>query len=170
MKNEEKSASRGTKTAIFASGCFWGTQYYLNKLDGVIKTTVGYTGGNTKDPTYKEVSTDKTGHVEAVKVEYDPSMISYEKLVKMFFETHDPTQIGGQGPDIGSQYQSKIFYQNDEEKDVAEKLIKALENKSMNIATKVEKASDFYPAEEHHQDYYAKSGGSPYCHVFRKLF
>lgn len=158
------------KTAIFASGCFWGTQYYLDKLDGVTKTTVGYIGGNVSSPTYEEVSTGKTDHVEAVQVEYDPEQIDYEEIAKMFFETHDPTQVGGQGPDIGSQYQSKIFYSNEEEKNIAEKLRKVLEGKGMKIATQIEPATAFYPAEEHHQDYYVKTGGSPYCHVYRKLF
>lgn len=169
MLNEEKSASGGT-TAIFASGCFWGTQYYLGKLEGVIFTTVGYTGGDVPNPSYEEVCTGKTGHVEAVKVEYNPEIISYKELAMMFFETHDPTQENGQGPDIGSQYRSKIFYSNKTEKEIAEKLIKILENKGMKIATKVEPVSEFYPAEEYHQNYYAKNGDSPYCHVYRKLF
>lgn len=159
-----------TKIAIFASGCFWGTQYYLKKAEGVIKTTVGYTGGEVANPSYEEVSDGTTGHVEAVEVQYDPDETSYEALAKMFFETHDPTQKGGQGPDIGSQYQSKIFYSNDEEKGIAEKLISFLEKKGMKIATKVDPASQFYSAEVYHQEYYAKKGGTPYCHVFRKLF
>jgi len=159
-----------TKKAIFASGCFWGTEYYMNKANGVIAATSGYIGGNVENPTYEQVSSGKTGHVEAVEVEYDSSVTSYEKLAKLFFETHDPTQKDGQGPDIGSQYLSKIFYNNDEEKEIAEKLIKILTDKEMKIATKVEKASLFYPAEKYHQKYYAESGNSPYCHIYRKLF
>jgi peptide methionine sulfoxide reductase msrA/msrB len=159
-----------TKTAIFASGCFWGTQYYLDKVDGVIETTVGYIGGEKSNPTYEEVSTGETGHVEAVKVEYDPEKISYRDLAKMFFETHDPTQVGGQGPDIGSQYQSKIFYVDEDEKRIAEELIGILEEKGMRIATKVEPATEFFTAEDHHQDYYANNGQTPYCHIYRKLF
>ena len=156
--------------AIFASGCFWGTQYYLDKAPGVISTRVGYTGGHVVNPTYEQVSSGSTGHVESVEVEYDPAVTDYESLAKLFFETHDPTQKNGQGPDIGTQYRSKIFYGNDSERLVAEKLIGILRGQGMDIATKVEPAEPFYPAEEHHQDYYAKSGGSPYCHVYRKLF
>lgn len=159
-----------TQKAIFASGCFWGTQYYLGKAEGVIKTTVGYTGGTLLNPTYEEVCSGKTGHVEAVEVEYDPSITSYEKLAMLFFETHDPTQTDGQGPDLGSQYQPKIFYQNDDEKKIAEKLINVLSEKGMSIATKIERVTTFYPAETHHQNYYEKTGGSPYCHIYRKLF
>lgn len=159
-----------TKKAIFASGCFWGTEYYMSKVDGVISAISGYIGGDIKDPTYEQVSSGKTGHVEAVEIEYDPDKTSYEKLAKLFFETHDPTQKDGQGPDIGSQYLSKIFYENDEEKNIAEKLIKILEDKGMKIATKIEKAGTFYSAEKYHQDYYAKSGNSPYCHIYHKLF
>lgn len=159
-----------TKSAIFASGCFWGTQYYLDKVDGVLKTEVGYTGGDADKPTYEQVSSGNTGHVEAVRVTYDPSKVSYERLAKAFFETHDPTQVGGQGPDIGSQYQSKIFYGDKDEKTIAEKLVQVLEDKGMEVATKVEPDGPFYPAEEYHQQYYKKTGGSPYCHVYRKLF
>lgn len=156
--------------AIFASGCFWGTQYYMVKIEGVLKTTAGYTGGFVDDPTYEQVSSGETGHVEAVEVEYDPKRVSYEELAKMFFETHDPTQAGGQGPDIGSQYQSKIFYGNETERLIAEKLISMLEMKGMEIATKVEPASKFWPAENYHQNYYDLKGTTPYCHVYRKLF
>lgn len=159
-----------TKKAIFASGCFWGTQYYFNKATGVISTRVGYTGGQLPNPTYEQVCTGKTGHVEAVEVTYDPVKISYENLAKLFFETHNPTQVGGQGPDIGSQYASKIFYTDQTEKDIALKLIKALEDKGMKITTKVEPASVFYPAEAYHQNYYDIQGGTPYCHTYRRLF
>ncbi len=159
-----------TKTAFFASGCFWGTQYYMDKMVGVTKTTVGYMGGKIENPTYEQVSTGSTGHVEAIRIEYDPQKISYTDLVKMFFETHDPTQVGGQGHDIGSQYQSKIFYSSDNEKLVAENIVGALEDRGMKIATMIELAGVFYPAEDYHQKYYDKSGGSPYCHIYRKLF
>lgn len=159
-----------TKKAVFASGCFWGTQFYMGKVDGVIKSTVGYTGGTVVNPTYEEVSTGNTGHVEAVEVEYDSSKTNYEALAKMFFETHDPTQKNGQGPDIGTQYQSKIFYTTEEERAIAGKLIQTLKDKGMDIATSVEKLGAFYPAEEYHQNYYAKNGETPYCHIYRKLF
>jgi len=159
-----------TKIAIFASGCFWGTQYYLERADGVIKTTVGYTGGHIEDPTYEQVSAHKTGHVEAVQVEYDPKETSYEKLAKLFFETHNPTQQNGQGPDIGPQYKSVIFYSDKSEKETADKIIKILENKGMKIVTEIRKIEKFYPAESYHQAYYKKTGGTPYCHIYRKLF
>ena len=158
-----------SKNAIFASGCFWGTQHYLGQAPGVIKSRVGYTGGNVPNPSYEQVSKGDTGHVEAVEVAYDPALTDYEALAKLFFETHDPTQANGQGPDIGSQYRSVIFYGNDKEKEIAEKLIRILQDKGMKIATKLEKASQFFTAEDYHQDYYAKSGGSPYCHIYRKL-
>jgi len=159
-----------TETAIFASGCFWGTEYYLQKANGVISTTVGYTGGKVKNPTYKEVCTGRTGHAEAVEVEFDPTVTSYETLARLYFETHDFTQINGQGPDIGEQYRSVIFYTNEEQKEVAEKLVKELTKKGYKVATSIEKAGEFYDAENYHQDYYSKSGGTPYCHIKREIF
>jgi len=159
-----------TNKAIFASGCFWGTQHYLGKANGVVDSTVGYTGGYVENPTYEQVCTGTTGHVEAVEVEYDPGVTNYEELAELFFETHDPTQKNGQGPDIGTQYKSVIFYKTEEERRTAEKLIKLLIDKGMEITTEVEKAKTFYPAEEYHQNYYDKTGGSPYCHIYRKLF
>ena len=165
-----KKMKRKNDKAIFASGCFWGTQYYFDQSPGVIKTTVGYTGGEIEMPTYKQVSRGDTGHTEVIEVIFDSEKTSYEKLAKLFFETHDPTQADGQGPDIGPQYQSKIFYLNDDQRETAEKLVKILQDKGMNIATKIEKASKFYPAEDYHQHYYKKTGGSPYCHIYRKLF
>ena len=115
--------------AIFASGCFWGTEYYLSKVDGVISTQVGYSGGVTDNPTYEQVSTGETGHVEAVEIIFDPGKVSYETLAKMFFETHDPTQANGQGPDIGSQYRSVIFYKNEEQKEIAHQINRRTEFK-----------------------------------------
>lgn len=161
---------RFSDIAIFASGCFWGTEYYLSKLDGVISTRVGYAGGFVENPTYKEVCTGATGHVEAVEVIYDPSKISYETLSRAFFESHDPTQVGGQGPDIGDQYRSIIFYSDEEQRMIAEKLIRHLTKKGMNIATEIKPIQRFWPAEELHQNYYAKTAGQPYCHFYRKLF
>jgi len=156
--------------AIFASGCFWGTEYHLSKVDGVISTTVGYTGGNTENPSYKEVSTGRTGHAEATEVIYDPLKVSYEELAKLFFETHDPSQINRQGPDIGTQYRSGIFYLNDEQKEIAEKLIASLNSKGLSVATEVTKASNFWNAEDYHQDYYDNKGSTPYCHIYTKRF
>jgi len=159
-----------TSRAIFASGCFWGTEYYLSQADGVISTTVGYIGGHVKNPTYKQVCTGTTGHAEAVEVVFDPSKTTYEKLARLFFETHDFTQVNRQGPDIGEQYRSVIFYTDDSQKAVAEKLVKLLQAKGYKVATKIEKASEFYSAENYHQDYYEKSGGTPYCHIKRDVF
>lgn len=159
-----------SKTAIFASGCFWGTEYHFRRTRGVLSTTVGYIGGHKENPTYKEVCTGTTGHAEAVKVEYDPEQTDYETLARLFFETHDPTQVGGQGPDIGDQYRSVVFYLDDEQKVVAEKLIDILEDIGYNVATKVEPAGPFWPAEDYHQQYYEKTGKSPYCHIYRPLF
>ncbi len=156
--------------AIFASGCFWGVEYQLKKIDGVISTEVGYTGGHVKDPTYKQVCTGQTGHAEAVQVIFDPTQVSYETLTKIFFETHDPTQEDGQGPDLGNQYRSEIFYFSDEQKATAEKLIGVLKNKGLDVVTELSSASTFYSGEEYHQDYYEKTGGVPYCHPYIKRF
>jgi peptide methionine sulfoxide reductase msrA/msrB len=157
-------------TAIFAGGCFWGVEYYLQKASGVISVTSGYTGGNVKNPTYREVCTGNTGHAEAVKIVYDPKKTSYDKLLKLFLEIHDPTQIGRQGPDVGDQYRSEIFYLNDEQKKTAEKDLNILKNKGLKIATIITEASEFYPAETYHQDYYLNNGKVPYCHAYTKRF
>ncbi len=163
-------AENKTERAIFASGCFWGTEYHLSKVDGVISTTVGYTGGTKNDPTYKEVCTGTTGHAEATEVIYNPSKVSYEELAKLFFETHDPSQVNRQGPDIGTQYRSGIFYLNNEQKNVAEKLIAALESNGLKVATEVTEASTFWNAEDYHQDYFDHKGITPYCHIYTKRF
>jgi len=156
--------------AIFASGCFWGVEYQLQKVPGVISTTVGYTGGSVENPTYKQVCTGRTGHAEALEVIFNPAEVSYESLARIFFETHDPTQVDGQGPDLGTQYRSEIFYLSDEQKSTAEKLIALLEDKGLDVATALSPATTFYNGEEYHQDYYLKSGGTPYCHAYTKRF
>ncbi len=163
-------AERQTETAIFAGGCFWGTEYHFQKQKGVISTQVGYIGGKTDNPTYEQVCDKGTGHAEAVEVVFDPREISYEELAKLFFEIHDPTQINRQGPDIGEQYRSEIFYTNEDQKETAEKLIKILEDKGYDVATKISKADKFWEAENYHQDYYKKKGGLPYCHTYQKRF
>jgi methionine-S-sulfoxide reductase len=131
---------------------------------------VGYTGGHVENPSYREVCTGTTGHYEAIEIVYDPSKITYEALAILFFETHDPTQSNGQGPDIGPQYRSAIFYQNQTEKETAEKLIHILEGKGYDIATAVLPSATFYVAEDYHQDYYDNKGGTPYCHKYTKRF
>jgi peptide methionine sulfoxide reductase msrA/msrB len=157
-------------TAIFAGGCFWGVEYFLQKAPGVISVTSGYTGGTVKNPAYREVCTGNTGHAEAVKVVYDPENTTYEKLLKLFLEIHDPTQTGGQGPDLGDQYRSEIFYLNEDQKNIAEKDLNILKSKGLKVVTALTKASEFYPAEAYHQDYYFKNGKVPYCHAYTKRF
>ncbi|MDC7124439.1 MAG: bifunctional methionine sulfoxide reductase B/A protein [Spirochaetales bacterium] len=159
-----------TGRAVFAGGCFWGVEYLFKELDGVTSTTVGYTGGQTSFPTYKEVCYTDTGHIEAIEVIYDPEKITFRELAKYFFEIHDPTQQNGQGPDIGKQYLSAIFYENEEQHKIATELITVLESKGLDIATSLRSAGAFWPAEEYHQDYYSKTGKTPYCHAYIKRF
>lgn len=161
---------KDTEEAIFAAGCFWGVEYYLKKLSGVLKVESGYIGGHTKHPTYEQVCSGATGHYEAVRVIYDPSKISYKELTKYFFEIHDPTQTNGQGPDHGQQYLSVVFYYDEEQKNIALKLINQLENLGYHVATQVLPASTFWRAETYHQDYYQKTGKQPYCHHYEKKF
>lgn len=151
--------------AVYAGGCFWGVEYYLQATPGVISTTVGYIGGDKEEPTYKEVCGKKTGHAEAVEVVYDSGKIDYESLTKLFFEIHDPTQVNRQGPDVGDQYRSAVFYNSDKQKETAEELIMELREKGLKVATEVVPAGRFWPAEDYHQDYYLKSGMQPYCHA-----
>ncbi len=159
-----------TEKAIFASGCFWGTEYYFQKAPGVVSTTVGYTGGTIENPTYKQVCTGKTGHAESVLVTFDPMKTNYEQLAKLFFETHNFSQLNRQGPDIGPQYRSAIFYLDKQQKETAEKLVQILKEKGYDVKTEIAPATKFWPAEEYHQDYYEKSGQSPYCHIYKKIF
>ncbi len=167
---EPQPTNSTMEKAILASGCFWGTEYFLKRIDGVVSTTVGYTGGFVENPTYEQVCTKRTGHYEATEVIYDPSKTDYETVLRMFFETHDPTQVNGQGPDIGPQYRSAVFYMNDAQKATAEKLIALLRAKGYAVATELLPAAVFYSAESYHQDYYDNKGGSPYCHGYRALF
>jgi len=156
--------------AYYAGGCFWGVEHLFQGKPGVIKAVSGYMGGNLENPSYQEVCTGKTGHLEAAEITYDPGQVSYEELTRFFFEIHDPTQANGQGPDIGSQYLSAVFYATEEEKGITEKLINLLKNKGFNVVTKILPAEKFWKAEDYHQDYYLKKNQQPYCHVYRKKF
>ena len=168
--NPNDPNSKPSNKAYFAGGCFWGVDYYLKSAPGVNSVTAGYMGGTTKNPTYKQVCTGKTGHAETIEVVFDPNKTNYEDLAKLFFEIHDPTQRNRQGPDIGNQYRSAIFYADQQQKQVAERLIEQLEKKGLKVATSVEQAKEFWPAEDYHQDYYGKTGGTPYCHIRTKRF
>jgi len=152
------------KYAYFAGGCFWGVEYYFNKEDGVVDALSGFMGGHLENPTYQDICYKDTGHLEVVEVKYNPEVISYENLAKLFFEIHNPTQTNGQGPDTGSQYLSAVFTSNDEEKETIENLIVLLEKKGFKVATKILDKQKFYVAEDYHQYYYEKTGKTPYCH------
>jgi peptide methionine sulfoxide reductase msrA/msrB len=158
------------KRAYFAGGCFWGVEYYMEKVPGVKEVVSGFMGGHVKDPSYWDVVYKDTGHFETVEVVYDPNKTSYEALAKNFFEIHDFTQTNGQGPDIGKQYLSVLFYSDDKEKAVAEKLVGILKEKGYKVATMIKKADTFYKAEGYHQDYYERHGKLPYCHSYQKIF
>lgn len=158
-EQKEKSATKSTEVAVFAAGCFWGVENNFRQVEGVQSTRVGYTGGHTQDPTYRQVCSDKTGHAEAVEITFDPGIVSYRELVSLFFKLHDPTQLNRQGPDFGSQYRSAIFYMDEEQKNVALKLraeLVASGRYQEPIATLIVPAAEFYQAEEYHQQYYEK--------------
>jgi peptide methionine sulfoxide reductase msrA/msrB len=149
--------SDGLERAIFAGGCFWKIQHDLKQLPGVVKTTSGFIGGTVANPSYVEVCSQTTGHAEAVEVLFDPGQTTYEVLAKRFFEIHDPTQIMRQGPDVGPQYRSAIFYLTEEQKETAIRIIEHLKTQHLSIATEISPAGPFYPAEDYHQDYYCKT-------------
>ena len=156
--------------AIFAGGCFWGVEHLFSQKEGVYSAVSGYTGGKLENPSYQDVLTHTTGHLEAVRVLYNPLVVSYEQLAKNFFEIHDPTQVDGQGPDIGNQYLSSAFFRSRYEFDTLVSLIEILESKNLKVATSLRPAARFYPAEEYHQDYYERKGTVPYCHNWVKRF
>ena len=152
------------KTATFGAGCFWGVEAAFSNLNGVVLTAVGYMGGTLKNPTYKDVCTGQTGHAEVVQVTYDPSKVSYENLLAVFWSIHDPTQLNRQGPDIGTNYRSVIFYHDAEQGKIARKSKEAMETSGVfrfgKIMTTIVPAPEFYRAEEYHQHYHEKHGGS----------
>ena len=158
------------ETAVFAGGCFWGVEYMMKKLHGVKSITCGFSGGTVDKPSYHRVCQGDTGHAECVKIEFDPKEVSYEELAKHFFEIHDTSTENQQGPDVGIQYRSEIFYTNDNQKTVAEKLIDILKTKGYKVVTKVTPFIAFYKAEDYHQDYYGRQGTHPYCHIYEKKF
>lgn len=156
--------------AVFAGGCFWGVEHLMRQAPGVLAVTSGYTGGKTAFPTYEQVCRGDTGHAEAVEVVFDPAKTSYETLAKLFLEIHDPTQLDRQGPDIGAQYRSAIFYADEEQRRVAASLLALLRDKGVKVATLLEPLGRFWPAEAYHQDYYGRKGTQPYCHARVKRF
>lgn len=151
--------------AIFAAGCFWGVQYYFDQIPGVTRTTVGYTGGHTENPSYEAVCTHTTGHAEAVEVEFDPEQIDYEALCRQFFRMHDPTQLNKQGWDVGDSYRTGIFYFNDDQKQIAERIkLELAPNFDKPIVTVITEACTFYPAEDYHQKFTERTGRGM-CHI-----
>lgn len=157
--------STTTNRAILAGGCFWGVQAYFDEVPGVSNTVVGYTGGTTKDPTYEDVCMHTTGHAEALQLDFDPKVISYRNLLRHFFRMHDPTQVGRQGPDVGDNYRSAIFYLDDQQKQIAEAVKTEVQTQFKKpIATEITKASQFYPAESYHQKFFQKTGVGA-CHI-----
>ena len=153
-----------------AGGCFWGTEYYFKKLKGVVRTSVGFIGGKTEKPTYADVCKGTTGHAEVVEVVYNKEEIDVIDIIKLFFEIHDCTQINRQGPDIGEQYRSEIFYSTEKQKEAASAIIDILINKGYEVATILTKAKKYYKAEDYHQDYYNKKGSTPTCHFRTRIF
>ena len=160
----EEQSVLDSEEAILAGGCFWGVDYYLRRVSGVLKVEVGYTGGMVLNPSYEQVCSGNTGHYEAVRVVYDQSKTDYHTILKRFFEIHDPTQKTGQGPDLGQQYQSAIFYYNQAQCAEAESLIQQLQQKGYDVATRLLNAQTFWKAEAYHQAYYEKQSHKPYCH------
>lgn len=175
------SEAKKLQLATFGGGCFWCTEAVFKELKGVISVKPGYCGGHTKNPTYREVCSGTTGHAEVIQIKYDPSVVEFEKLLQVFFETHDPTTLNRQGNDVGTQYRSVVFYHNDEQgtkaKDIIQRLDKA-KAYSSPIVTQVEKLDKFYEAEDYHRDYFSTNPNQPYCagvirpkvEKFRKVF
>ena len=179
---QESTAATTTATATLANGCFWCTEAIFEQLDGVISATSGYTDGQVKNPTYKQVCTGETGHAEALQIVYDPAKISFDELLEVFWETHDPTTLNRQGGDVGTQYRSGIYFHNEEQKLKAEKYKAELDKSGAfnnPVVTEIKPFSEFYAAENYHQQYYENNGNNnPYCSMvirpkvdkFRKVF
>ncbi|WP_049985921.1 peptide-methionine (S)-S-oxide reductase MsrA [Halobellus rufus] len=154
------------ETATFGGGCFWCTEAAMKELSGVESVTSGYAGGETEDPTYREVCSGSTGHAEVVQVEFDPDLISYVDLLEVFFATHDPTQLNRQGPDVGTQYRSIVLYHDDEQRREVEAYVDALDGEYDDaVVTEIEPLDRFWPAEEYHQDYFEKNPSDAYCRM-----
>ena len=168
--DQSAAASGKQETAVVAGGCFWGMEEIIRKIPGVIETKVGYTGGATKNPTYKQVCTGATGHAEAVQIVFDPDKLSYEKVLDFFFRMHDPTTLNQQHNDVGTQYRSAIFYQSDEQKQIAERVKERVQKSGKfkrPIVTEISPAKEFYSAEDYHQKYLVKNPGGYTCHILR---
>lgn len=166
MSDDRITAIGKKDTATFATGCFWCTEAIFQRLEGVLKVTSGYSGGNVANPTYEEVCTGTTGHAECCEIIYDPAKISFDELLKVFWKTHDPTTLNRQGNDVGTQYRSAIFYHSEMQKEKAEEYKKALNDSAVfdnPIVTAIEPFKNFYPAEEYHKNYYNYNSGQPYC-------
>ncbi len=160
------------ESIVLGAGCFWGVEKLFQQLEGVSKTSVGYTGGEAENPSYKEVCTGTTGHIEVIRVQYDPQKITFKEVLKYFFEIHDPTQVDGQHNDIGTQYLSAIFYSSEEQKEIAENLISEIEEKKIfdkALATQLLPLDVYWKAEEYHQDYLIKNPGGYMCHFRRPI-
>lgn len=169
-KSAANQGEPGDGVAYFAGGCFWGVEHYMEKLDGVTGVESGYMGGHVDSPTYEQVSSKTSGHLEAVRVRYHTDEVSYEEVAKLFFEIHDPTQTDGQGPDIGPEYLSAVFYTSPEQQQTAASLIGKLEKRGFVVATTLRPAARFWLAEEYHQNYYVRKGSKPYCHTRVRRF
>jgi len=156
--------------AYYTGGCFWGVEHLFQGKLGVLSAVSGYMGGPVDNPTYQEVSTGQTGHLEAVEITYDLEQVGFEELTKFFFEIHDPTQANGQGPDIGPQYLSSVFYSSEDEKQTTLELIDQLKKKGYDVVTQLLPLVTFWKAEDYHQDYYVKRNQQPYCHKYQKRF
>lgn len=166
IMNDLNAQQSKTETAVLGAGCFWCIEAVFEELDGVISVESGYMGGHVQNPTYKEVCTGNTGHAEVAKITYDPSVVSFKEVLEVFWKTHDPTTLNKQGADVGTQYRSAVFYQNDEQKEIAEYYKEKLDESGAfpgPIVTEITKASEFYPAEDYHQNFYELNPNQGYC-------